>query len=116
MRDAPPGLSQFETPFHQPIVRAPIRLQPGADIGADGIFIDLGHVARPQAAHFCSNSSELFARLNQRCVSLSQVKPMPPWICTAWMAVCIYASLARALARCALATASSSPSSNEAAA
>ena len=36
-------------------------------------------------------------------------------ICTAWMAVCIYASLAQALARCALATALSSPSSNEAA-
>src|SRR6516164_3126361 len=45
MRDAPPGLSQFETPFYQPIVRVPVRLQPSAGIGADSIFVDLGHVA-----------------------------------------------------------------------
>jgi hypothetical protein len=57
MRDAPPGLRQFETPFHQPIVRVPVRFQPGADFGADGIFVDLDHVVRPQAAHFCSISS-----------------------------------------------------------
>src|SRR3984893_1351098 len=57
MRDAPPGLGQFETPFHQRIVRTPLRFQPGTDVGADGIFVDLCYVVRPQAAHFCSISS-----------------------------------------------------------
>src|SRR3984893_12412654 len=56
MRHAPPGLSQFETPFHQPIVRVPVRFQPGADFGADGIFVDLDHFVRPQAGQFCSIS------------------------------------------------------------
>ena len=29
----------------------------GTDVGAHGIFADLGHVARPQAGQFCSISS-----------------------------------------------------------
>src|SRR3984893_17382344 len=39
MRDAPPGFRQFETPFHQPVVRVPVRFQPGAYLCANGGFV-----------------------------------------------------------------------------
>src|SRR4051812_5805883 len=48
MRDAPSGFGKFETPFHQPVIRAPICFQPSAGLGTDGIFVDLGHRLRPR--------------------------------------------------------------------
>src|SRR5262249_8175875 len=46
MRDTPPGFGEFETPFDQPAIRAPVCFEPGASFGADGSFVDRGHAVR----------------------------------------------------------------------
>ncbi len=100
-RRGPAGIDQFGAPFDEAKIWVPVGLEPGADVGAHGLFGGFGHgrSVRHQCPHACSmrsrcqvgsprKTSELLARLNQRWVSLSQVKPIPPWIWIAWMAVC----------------------------
>ena len=53
VRVAPAGLGQLMAPFHQTQVRVPVCFQPGAAFGADGGFVEFGHVAISlQAAQF----------------------------------------------------------------
>ena len=98
-----PEFAELLAPFDEAEIGIPVGLQPGADFGADALFRRFGGVvmvmSSPQCAQCCIIFSRCslaspnrisldLARLNQRWVSLSQVKPMPPCICTAWMAVC----------------------------
>ena len=102
MRRAPARLAQLLAPFDEAEIGIPVGLQPGADFAADALFGRFGGVSwscpslRPQFAQACIIFSRCslaspnrisldLARLNQRWVSLSQVKPMPPCICTAWI-------------------------------
>src|SRR5580698_3315894 len=119
-RHTPPGIDQDVTPLHQPVIGPPVGFQPGPHLSANRLFC---HCPNPPAQTFqariissrCQvasprNTSELFARLNQRCVSLSQVNPIPPWIWIVLIAVCRYASDAAALASDAIAGKSGSSS------
>ena len=89
------GMPQPESAAFAPLDEAddsgPNWLQIGADFGADVASVFRSMPRLPNAASYVRGAwlasprktSDCLARLNQRCVSLSNVKPMPPCICTA---------------------------------
>ena len=95
MRDAPARGRELLAPLDEAERRIPVVLQPGGDVGAYALLRELVHgVAHDRSPQCCIILSRCslaspnrisldLARLNQRWVSLSQVKPMPPCICTA---------------------------------
>ena len=106
VRRAPARVAQLLAPFDQAEFGIPVGFEPGAHFGADALFrrgsvvsVMVMFLLRSLLAQCCIIFSRCslaspnrisldLARLNQRWVSLSQVKPMPPCICTAWIAVC----------------------------